>query len=75
MVATRYGWRWAISFIIVYYHIHVIYNFFYNSDPKEIIKDLQPWTKCSHYSDDIQRMAIFSGSSDERVSYRGQGSI
>ena len=56
------------SFIIFYYHIHVIYNFFYNSDPKEIIKDLQPWTKCSHYSDDIQRMAIFSGSSDERVS-------
>ena len=28
------------------------------------IKDLQPWTKCSHNSDDIQHMAIFSGSSD-----------
>ena len=49
--------------MIVYYHIHVIYIFFYNNHSLEI-KDLQPWTKCSHNSDDIQRMAIFSGSSD-----------
>jgi len=37
--------------------------FFYNSHSLEI-KDLQPWTKCSHNSDDIQHMAIFSGTSD-----------
>ena len=38
---------------------------FYNSHSLEI-KDLQPWTKCSHNSDDIQHMAIlFSRRSDE----------
>ena len=39
--------------------------FFYNSHSLKI-KDLQPWTKCSHNSDDIQHMAIFSGYSDVR---------
>ena len=51
------------EFLIFYYHIHVIYIFFYNSHSLEIT-DLQPWTKCSHNSDDIQHMAIFSGTSD-----------